>query len=143
MKFFKGGFHLCKWSSNCEELQDKIITDCNVTPNTTSNICKVLGIEWDKMCDEFIFNFEKIINTANSLDFTKHNVLKITAMFYDPIGLLCLIVLQLKLLFTKIYRKITDWDSLLNADIPLLWSSFLKNLAKVNTIHCEKYFSFT
>ena len=66
------------------------------------------------MCDKFIFNFEKIINTANSLDCTKRNVLKITTMFYGPIRLLYPIVLQLKLLFTKIYTNKSDWDSRLN-----------------------------
>ena len=40
----RGGFHLCKWASNCKELQDKIITDSNVNPTTASNIRKVLGI---------------------------------------------------------------------------------------------------
>ena len=117
-----GGFHLCKWASNCKELQDKIITDSNVTPNTTSNIRIVLGIEWDTLCDEFIFDFEKIINTTNSLDCTKRNVLKITAVFYDPNGLLCPIALQLKLLFTKIFSKKSDWHSLLHVDIQLIWS---------------------
>ena len=81
----RGGFHLCKWASNCKELQDKIITDSNLNPTTASNICKMLGIKWDITSDEFIFNFEKIINTANSLDCTKRNVLKITTMFYDPV----------------------------------------------------------
>ena len=86
-----------------------------------------------------LFLIIKIINTANSLDCTKHNVLKITAVFYDPIGLLCPIVLQLKLLFTKIGSKKSDGDSLYNADIQLLWSSFLKNLAKVNPIHINRH----
>ena len=113
-----GGFHLCKWTSNCKELQDEIVTDSNVNPTTASNIRKVLGIAWDIKGDEFIF---KIINIENSLDCTKRNVLKITAMFYDPVRLLCPIVLQLKLIFTKICRKKSDWDSLLNADIQLLW----------------------
>ena len=45
------------------------------------------------MCHEFIFNIEKNINTANS---TRRNVLKIAAMFYDPIGLVCSTVFQLK-----------------------------------------------
>ena len=99
----------------------------------------MLGIKWDITSDEFIFNFEKVTNTANSLDCTKRNVLKITAMFYDPIGLLCLTVLQLKLIFTKICSKKSDWNSLLNADIQLLWSLFLKNLAKVNNIHVNRH----
>ena len=116
----RGGFHLCKWASNCKELQDKIMTDSSINPTTASNIRKVLGIKWDITSEEFIFNFKKIINTANSLDCTKRNVLKITIMFYDPIGLLCPIALQLKLIFTKICSKKSDWESLLNADIQLL-----------------------
>ena len=64
----------------------------NVTPNTTSNIRKVLdSIAWVTVCDEFIFNFEKIINTGYPVDFTKRNVFKIATMFYDPIGLLLLL----------------------------------------------------
>ena len=57
----RGGFHLCKWASNCKELQDKIITDSNVTPNTTSNNHEVLGIEGNTMCDEFIFKLLKLL----------------------------------------------------------------------------------
>ena len=90
------------------------------------------------MCNKFIFNFGKIINTVNSLNCTKRNVLKITDMFYDPIGMLCPIVLQLKL-FTKICNKKSGCDSLLNADIQLLWSLFLNNLAQVNTIHINRH----
>ena len=88
-----GRFHLCKWGWNCKDLQDKIIIDSNVTANTILNICKVLGLKGDPMCHEFIFNTEKNINTANS---TRRNVLKIAAMFYDPTGLVCSIVFQLK-----------------------------------------------
>ena len=55
------------------------------------------------------------------------------------IGLLRSTVLQLKLLFTKICSKKSGWDSLLNADIQFLWSSFLKNLGKVNTIHNNRH----
>ena len=33
----------------------------------------------------------------------------------------------------------SDGDSLYNADIQLLWSSFLKNLAKVNPIHINRH----
>ena len=96
------------------------MTDSSINPTTASNIRKVLGIKWDITSEEFIFNFKKIINTANSLDCTKRNVLKITIMFYDPIGLLCPTALQLKLIFTKICSKKSDWESLLNADIQLL-----------------------
>ena len=45
----------------------------------------------------------------------------------------------MKLIFTKICSKKSGWDSLLNADIQLLWSSFLKDLAKVNNIHVNRH----
>ena len=124
--FKAGGFQLCKWASNCKELQERINSDNQVI--FSSNTCKVLGINWNLIDDTIIFNFEHIINVADSLKCTKRNILKITAMFYDPIGVICPIVLQLKLLFKKICNNNSDWYSLIEKDLLLFRFSFLINL---------------
>ena len=100
MKFFKRVVFIFVNGHQIAKNLGQNNTKSNVTPNTTSNIRKVLGIAWVTVCNEFIFNF--IINTAHSLDCRKRSVFKITAMFHDPIRLLYPTVLQLKLLFTKI-----------------------------------------
>ena len=48
---------------------------------------KVLGVNWNATTDKFVFEFSKIINIASKLNVTKRNLLKVSAMFFDPLGL--------------------------------------------------------
>ena len=48
---------------------------------------KVLGVNWNATTDKFVFEFSKIINIASKLNVTKRNMLKVSAMFFDPLGL--------------------------------------------------------
>ena len=60
-----------------------------------------------------VFDFSKICETYKILDIiTKQNVLKILAMFHDPIGLLQLILINLKRLFQEICKEKLSWDEL-------------------------------
>ena len=49
---------------------------------------KVLGLNWDTSADDFIFDFGNISRKAEKLDITKCNILRVAAMFYDPLGLI-------------------------------------------------------
>ena len=60
-----------------------------------------------------VFDFSEICETYKTLDITKRNVLKILAMFYDPIGLLQPIFINLKRLFQVICKQKLNWDELL------------------------------
>ena len=48
-----------------------------------------------------VFDFSEICQTYKSLDITKRNTITILAMFYDPIGLLQTILINLKRLFPE------------------------------------------
>ena len=63
-----------------------------------------------------VFDFSKICETYKTLDITKQNVLKILAMFHDPIGLLQPILINLKRLFQEICKEKLSWDKLLADD---------------------------
>ena len=80
---------------------------------------KILGVEWNVSKDEFIFTFSDIIETAESLPVTKRNILKISAMFFDPLGLICPLVLQVKLLFKEACILSVKWDDLLPTEFEL------------------------
>ena len=80
---------------------------------------KILGVEWNVSKDEFIFTFSDIIETAESLPVTKRNILKISAMFFDPLGLICPLVLQVKLLFKESCILNVKWDNLLRQGLKL------------------------
>ena len=49
---------------------------------------------WNKNNDKFVFDFSNIIEIANEIGPTKHNILKLIGMFFDPLGLTSPIALQ-------------------------------------------------
>ena len=107
------GFELRKWNTNCERLQDFINND---TKEAIDENCikKILGLDWNITSDEFIFYFTDIINTASNLPVTKRNVLKLSPVFFDALGLICPIVLQIKILFKEACALKYTWDDGLN-----------------------------
>ena len=88
-----------------------------------------------------MFNFDEIVSFASTLTVTKRNILKITKMFFDPLGFLCPIFLQAKLIFNKICISRTGWDSEVPVEIEKNWKLFLnffKNLNDISFDHSHK-----
>ena len=106
------GFPLRKWWTSDSNLQSRIdlqqqqldATTC--TTSTDNQTRKVLGVSWDFCHDSFVFDFNDMIACAESLPVTKRLVLRVSAMFFDPLGLICPIVLQAKLLF----KRVQSWS---------------------------------
>ena len=109
----QGGFQLRKWITNLKSLQNHINkTSCKV--NSESYVKKKnLGIEWNVSKDEFIFTFSDIIVAAESLPVINRNILKMSAMFFNPLGLIRPLVLQVKLLCKEACILNVKWDGLL------------------------------
>ena len=63
---------------------------------STSKYRKVLGINWNTRTDYFVFEFANIAEAANRFQVTKRNILKICARFFDPLDVVCPIVLNAK-----------------------------------------------
>ena len=55
---------------------------------TSSLEQKVLGVRWNPLKDEFIFELTEIANYATDLQPTKRNVVSVAAKFHDPFGFL-------------------------------------------------------
>ena len=100
---------------------------------------KILGVEWNVSKDEFIFTFSDIIETAESLPVTKRNILKISAMFFDPLGLICPLVLQVKLLFKEAYILNVKWDDLLPTEFEVKYNNFIEELRKLPFTSVPRY----
>ena len=49
-----------------------------------------------------MFEFGEIISQAEKLKETKRNLLRIAAMFYEPLGLISPVTLQAKLIFKRL-----------------------------------------
>ena len=76
---------------------------------------KILGLQWDKFEDNFVFDFTEIREKFDVIP-TKRNVIKAIASIYDPLGLLNPIVVQMKTFFQRLCSAKYDWDDLITND---------------------------
>ena len=123
-----GGFNMRKWQTNSLELLQTFRDDPEFAEEWTSpkkespptideEDCgyaksvlgdqsevnnKVLGQTWNVQDDKFEMNLAKIIDHQDPSICTKRVVLSITAKFFDPLGLISPVILQLKLLFQEL-----------------------------------------
>ena len=121
-----GGFNMRKWTSNSQELMEKLqknptfsksepSTNIDNSTDTTLQVThsnqptsesnpRVLGQIWNTSTDKLKIDLTKILDDVNYSHVTKRTVLSTTAKFYDPLGLISPIVLMFKLLFPTIMQ---------------------------------------
>ena len=107
----KGGFNLRKWDSNDETVKRLIYND-NSKFIEANEIRKVLVINWNTSRCELELEFSNLVKLALQLPATKQNILKITAMFYDPLGLVSPIVVQSKLIYQSLCKEKINWGTI-------------------------------
>ena len=102
-----------------------------------NEIRKVLGVNWNISHNELELEISGLAKLASQLLATKQNILKITAMFYDPLGLVWPIVLQSKLIYQSLCKEKINWDTIGPESIRNVWDSLFETL--VETLrHSEK-----
>ena len=98
MRFIDASFNVRKWKTNNPHLQNyfhKIENQFSPTSEIQGNDkVKVLGIVWDTKSDHLVFPFENLIESFNNIIPTRRNILSFIAKFYDPIGLIQLIIIK-------------------------------------------------
>ena len=60
--------------------------------------------------------------------------MSISAKFYDPLGLISPVILQLKLLFQELCKSKVDWDEQLSEQFCRVWEAIFSNLKNAGTI---------
>ena len=145
----EGAFNLCKFHTNCCELQRQIdaqenkvevsiaddlstaVEDLSYAKDMLGNYhdnkngVKVLGVQWDSSSDQLAFD---ICNTAEVVDPTKRNVIGIVSRFYDPLGVLALLTIRFKIFFQKVCVKGVDWDQPFTGELLLEWKGLVTTL---------------
>ena len=150
----EASFKLRKWATNSDELAKLIkvnesdTTDMHNTGDETyvndslgisGTYRKVQGVNLNTAVEKFVFEFSDIINIASKLNVTKRNILKVSAMFFDPLGLICPILLQPKLLFRNILIQKCQWNTKVNIDINNKWKLFLSELKTTKQIETNRH----
>ena len=128
----KCGFNLRKWDSNDETVKRLICND-NSKFMKGNKIRKVLGINWNIFHDKPELEISDLAKIALELPATKRNILKILAIFYDPLGLVSPIVLQSKLIYHSLCKEKINWDIIVPESIRNVWDKFVETLR-----HSEK-----
>ena len=99
----------------------------------------MLGVNWDLANDKFTFEFNNVIDAAEKLNVTKRNILKLSVMFFDPLGIISPIVHQAKLIFKDVCLLKFSWDDNLLNNLINKWKSFITELKSVKTIEIQRY----
>lgn len=60
----------------------------NADDETYDTYLKVLSVSWNTATKIFVFEFSHIVNVASKLNITKRNILKVSVMFFEPLGLI-------------------------------------------------------
>ena len=96
---------------------------------------KILGIIGNEINDSIVFKFKEICEIFKTLNATKRNVFKVLAMFYDPIGFLQPIIINLKIIFQKLCKLKLSWDEDISKDLRREWLEILHCLEEVGEIY--------
>ena len=162
----QGGFNLCKWLTNSRPLMEKIkemesqrefsiqterANQLDEDDETYNRIMvggleerdvnteqKVLGTNWNYFTDEFLFKFQTQVGSAQGLMPTKRNVLRVVASFYDPMGLISPIIVQMKILLQDICKANYHWDAKLDSELTTRWMKLISELGQVNVIQIPR-----
>ena len=99
---------------------------------------KILGALWDEIDDTFIFDFKEIAELSEILSVTKRNILKILAMFFDPIGILQPLVINFKILFQKVCKKKFDWDEVISEELQEEWKIIMNSFKLIGKLKVSR-----
>ena len=94
----------------------------------------VLGLNWNCVSDEFIFRFKALLKLAESLEPTIESLLRVTLSFFDPLGILSPVIVQMKLLFQLLCHENVAWDAPLPEQVRRQWRAWLQDLRDVQQI---------
>ena len=99
----------------------------------------MLEINWDLANDKFMFEFNNVVDAAEKLNVTKKNTLKLSAMFFDPLGIISTLVLQAKLIFKDVCLLKFSWEDNLPTILTNKWKSFVNEFKSVKTIEIQRH----
>ena len=135
----RGGFHLTKWVSNSA----KVVASVPIEERSGSakdlnfdqpNLRRALGNSWDVVNDEFTFKVE-----IKEKQPTRRALLSIVSSVYDPLGFTAPFILLAKILMQDLCRMRLNWDDQIDAKHIQRWSTWLKELPKIEQFRVPRY----
>ncbi|XP_070518841.1 uncharacterized protein [Cardiocondyla obscurior] len=106
--------------------------------NSLNNQTTVLGILWDKKSDTLALNVSDFSVLSDS-EITKRNILSFAHRVFDPLGVVCPVMLCPRILLQDTWNLDLTWDNVVPDDIKIKffkWIKDLKNLKEINIPRC-------
>ena len=94
--------------------------------NCLSKFHKLLGVLWNFEIDELFFDLKNVVSESQIS--TKREFSKVLSSDYDPLGIIYLTVITLKMLFQKICMMKTNRDDVLPETKITEWQNILENV---------------
>ena len=99
-----------------------------------TDMCKLLGVYWNNLSDEFTFKFDELMQLFHKLPKTKRSILRLTASLFDPLGFLSPFVITLKVMFQDLCNTRVNWDEPLSGRLKRQWEGVEKDLENLNNL---------
>lgn len=95
------------------------------------DVISTLGLLWQPTTDCFRFS---IRNWSVPARMTKRTLLSDINSIYDPIGLICPVLIKGKIFIQQLWSCKMDWDDELSSDLRSRWSTFYTSLASLKSL---------
>ncbi|XP_074031851.1 uncharacterized protein [Leptinotarsa decemlineata] len=141
----KGGFELCKWTSNHPSLLNHLPPkDCQQSTlsfATHDFAVKILGLKWNPTLDVFLYDVISLDRGCS-----KRIILSEISKIFDPLGFLAPLSFFAKHLIKYLWILGLEWDQLPPPEVVERWSQYKQELSLLSEIkiprHIPKTFTY-
>ena len=100
----------------------------------------MLGVTWNSSDDKFVFGMDGVVKKALEYDgpITKRHMLKITASYFDPVGILSPYLVNFKCLIQEACQMKLSWDDVVSEDIRSKWEKLIRNCTQLDPLIVER-----
>ncbi|CAK1595087.1 unnamed protein product [Parnassius mnemosyne] len=140
----KGGFQLQKWSSNNDELLEKIAEGDRIKGEDaekglklkTDPVLKILGLTWNRNIDSF--QYTVTLPTLRE-PVTKRKIIADIARLFDPLGWIAPTIIQAKIIIQRLWLSGVDWDEEVPNNILNEWITYRKELKLLEKVTISRW----
>lgn len=139
----KGGFQLQKWSSNSEQLleriqenKDRMDQDEEKLKLKIDEIIKLLGLTWNRTMDAFQYT---VTLPQAQKAVTKRMLLSDIARLFDPLGWVAPCIILAKIIIQKLWLAGIEWDEVVPSNIINEWLTYRRELAQLSMLQIPRW----
>nr|CAI5838018.1 unnamed protein product [Callosobruchus analis] len=135
----QAGFILRKWVSNDPRIVQNIHydgSDIEVLKLGSNENSETLGVFWAPKPDTLSF---KISSDSFQGRSTKRSILSGVSQIYDPLGLLSVCIISVKILLQKLWSEKLNWDESVSIDLHSKWVRWRREILCLNKLELPRH----